>query len=59
LTRRLARHSFVAGDDYAVADITAQVTVDLMRLPKISLLDDCWHVARWHADASARPRAGA
>lgn len=59
LDAQLARHSFVAGDAYTIADITAQVTVDFMRLPKIAVPEDCTHLRRWHAEVAARPSAGA
>jgi glutathione S-transferase len=57
LDNQLARHTFVTGDAYTIADITAQIAVDFMRLPKLSLPDDCSHVRRWHALVSARPSA--
>ena len=59
LDAQLARHSFVAGDAYTIADISAQITVDFMRLPRIAVPDDCPHLRRWHAEVSARPSAGA
>jgi len=59
LDAQLARHRFVTGDTYTIADITAQITVDFMRLPKIAVPEDCAHVKRWHAETSARPSAGA
>jgi glutathione S-transferase len=59
LDNQLARHIFVTGDTYTIADITAQIAVDFMRLPKLSLPDDCSHVRRWHALVSARPSAKA
>lgn len=59
LDAQLSRHRFVTGDAYTVADITAQITVDFMRLPKLQIPEDCRHVRRWHAEVSARPSAGA
>ena len=58
LDAQLARHRFVTGDTYTVADITAQVTVDFMRLPKLQVPEECQHIGRWHAEVSARPSAG-
>jgi glutathione S-transferase len=60
LEARLSEVSFVAGDRYSVADITALVTVDFatkaidMPLPE-------GHVAtkRWYAEVSGRASAGA
>jgi glutathione S-transferase len=59
LDKQLARHTFVTGDAYTIADITAQIAVDFMRLPKLTIPDDCSHVSRWHALVSARPSAKA
>jgi glutathione S-transferase len=59
LDNQLARHTFVTGDTYTIADITAQIAVDFMRLPKLAIPDDCSDVKRWHALVSARPSAKA
>jgi glutathione S-transferase len=59
LDAQLTRHSFVAGDAYTIADITALITIDFMRLPKIPIPGECVHIARWHAAVAARPSAGA
>jgi glutathione S-transferase len=59
LDNQLARHTFVTGVTYTIADITALIAVDFMRLPKLSIPDDCSHVSRWHALVSARPSAKA
>lgn len=55
LERELGTRQFVAGDRFSVADITAGVTVDFMRAPKIELPADMKNVHRWHAEISARP----
>jgi glutathione S-transferase len=59
LDSQLSRHTFVTGETYTIADITAQVAIDFMRLPKILVPDDCLNLKRWHAAVSARPSAGA
>ena len=56
---QLARHPFVAGPRYSIADITALVTVDFARWAKLSVPDECSHLRRWHAEVSARPSAKA
>jgi glutathione S-transferase len=56
---RLAHHSFVAGQRYSIADITALVTIDFARWAKLAIPDECSHLRRWHADVSARPSAKA
>ena len=38
-------------------DITAQVFVDFARWIKVPVPDGCAHLARWHAEVSARPSA--
>ena len=50
---------FVVGSDYTVADITAMVAVDFMRVSKLTVPDDLANVKRWHAAVSARPSAAA
>lgn len=59
LDRELAGNAFIAGDAYTVADITALVAVDFMRLPRIKIPDELTNLKRWHADVSARPSAKA
>lgn len=56
---QLAGNTFVAGDAYSVADITALVAVDFMRPARITLPPELKNVARWHAEVSARPSAKA
>jgi glutathione S-transferase len=55
LDRELAGRQFVAGDRFTVADITAGVTADFMRAPKIAMPADLKNVHRWHAEVTARP----
>ncbi len=55
----LAEREFVAGDQYTIADITAQVAIDFARVVKIRIQPDQKHLARWHEAVSARPSAGA
>jgi glutathione S-transferase len=59
LDGELQNRSFVAGPDYSVADITALVAVDFMRVSKLAVPDDLVHVRRWHEAVSARPSAAA
>jgi glutathione S-transferase len=59
LDGELARRSFVAGDDYTVADITAMIAVDFMRVSKMAVPDALTHLKRWYAAASERPSAKA
>jgi len=59
LDRQLAEHEFIAGERYSVADITAQVTIDFMKVPKLVVPEELTNVKRWHAAVSARPSAKA
>ena len=59
LDRELKDRPYVAGADYTVADITALVAVDFMRVSKISVPDSLSHLQRWHKAVSARPSAAA
>ena len=59
LDAQLAKHKFVAGERYSVADITAQVAVDFMKPSKIEMPAEFVNVRRWHAEVSARPSARA
>src|SRR5476649_1113029 len=59
LDGELAKREFIAGDNFSVADITAQVTVDFMKPARLTIPDDVSNVKRWHAAVSARPSARA
>ncbi|MGL4635082.1 MAG: glutathione S-transferase family protein [Beijerinckiaceae bacterium] len=59
LDDQLASHTFVTGETYTIADITAQIAIDFMKLPKLSIPDDCTNILRWHALVSARASAKA
>ena len=59
LDGELKDRPFVAGRGYSVADITALVAVDFMRVSKMAVPDDLANVRRWHAAVSARPSAAA
>jgi len=55
----LASRPYVAGKDFTVADITAMVAVDFMRVSKLAVPDNLSHLRRWHEQVSARPSAAA
>ena len=59
LDKELAGRPFIAGDRFSVADITALVAVDFMKPARIQRPPELTHVARWHAEVSARPSAKA
>lgn len=55
----MGKREFVAGNRFTIADITALVTVDFMRVIKFSLTPEMKNLSRWHAAVSARPSAKA
>jgi glutathione S-transferase len=59
LDRELENRTYIAGENYTVADITAMVAVDFMRVSKLAVPDNLSNVRRWHNDVSARPSAAA
>ena len=59
LDRELKDRAFVAGAEYSVADITALVAVDFMRVSKLAAPQSFGNLQRWHKAVSARPSAAA
>jgi glutathione S-transferase len=59
LDGELAGRPFLAGSDFSIADITALVAVDFMKVSKLAVPEDLAHVRRWYDDVSARPSAKA
>ena len=59
LDAELAGRPFVAGEHFTIADITAYVSVNFMKLARIPLPEDLPHVRRWHGEIAARPAIGA
>jgi glutathione S-transferase len=57
LDGELKGRAYLAGADYSVADITALVAVDFMRVSKLAIPDALANVKRWHEKVSARPNA--
>jgi glutathione S-transferase len=59
LDGELKDRPYVAGSAFTVADITALIAVDFMRVSKMAVPDDLANVRRWHGAVSARPSAKA
>jgi glutathione S-transferase len=59
LDLELASRRYLAGNAFSIADITAMVAADFAKPARIKFPDDLVHFARWRADVSARPSAGA
>ena len=58
LNREMGTREFIAMNSYTVADITALVAVDFMRVIKMDL-EEYQNLQRWHEAVSARPSAKA
>jgi glutathione S-transferase len=59
LDGELAKRQFIAGEHYTVADITAMIAIDFMKVSKIFVPNDHTHLKRWHGEVSARPSSKA
>ncbi len=55
LDQRLAEHTYLGGARFSLADITAAVAVDFMRVVKIRPDERHPHVLRWRALLATRP----
>jgi len=56
---RLKEARFIAGDEFSIADITALVAVDFMRVMGLRRSEGLGNLERWHREVSARPSASA
>jgi glutathione S-transferase len=59
LNNRLEQVSFVAGEKFSAADITALVTIDFAKALDISVPEGHRALTRWYEAVSARPSASA
>jgi glutathione S-transferase len=59
LDGELKDRAYVTGTDFTIADITALVAVDFMRVSKMTVPDELTNVRRWYEAVSARPSASA
>lgn len=59
LNARLQEAPFIAGDRFTIADITAWVALDFMRVLRAPLPDGCDALADWHGRMKTRPSAAA
>ena len=55
----LAGRSFVCGEAFSIADITALVSVDFAKWTKLVVPEECVNLRRWYEAVSARPSAKA
>lgn len=59
LDRELEGRPFIAGEHYSIADITAMVAFDFMKLARIACPDAHTNVWRWYRTVASRPSAAA
>jgi len=59
LDGELKNRPYLAGEKYSVADITAMIAVDFMRVAKLAVPDALANLKRWHASVASRPSAAA
>ena len=59
LDGELKSRAYIAGAQFTVADITALVAVDFMKVSKLAVPDELTDLRRWYAAVSARPSAAA
>ena len=55
LNERLAGREFIATDRFSIADITAEVAVDIARVVKVRVTEAHPHLMRWRAAMAERP----
>lgn len=54
---QLASHTFIAGNQISVADITAMIALDFIKPAKITIPEELAHLHRWFQMMKARPSA--
>jgi len=59
LDGELAGRSFLAGDEFSIADITGFVAIQFMKPARIDMPEGLAHVKRWYDTIAARPSAAA
>lgn len=59
LNEHLANSTYIAGDSFSIADITALCTLDFARVIKLKPLDSHTHIQRWYELVASRPSAQA
>lgn len=59
LDKELVTRDFIADDSYSIADITALVAIDFMKVAKIEMPEGLVNLKAWYERVSERPSAGA
>lgn len=56
---RLSQHTYLAGEKFSIADITAVCAIDFGRVVKLRISPEQTHLQRWYDLVSSRPAARA
>ncbi len=59
LDNELGSKTFIAGNIFSIADITALVAIDFMKPAKIEKPEELKHLKRWYEEVSSRPSTSA
>ena len=59
MDQELATRPYIAGQDFSIADITALVAIDFMKVARIQRPDSLLNLDRWYKSVSSRPSAKA
>ena len=59
LNDHLASATYVVGEQFTLADITALVMIDFAQWSKVTIREEWPHLQRWYDQVSARPSAAA
>lgn len=59
LDGELKGRAFIAGDRFSIADITAMIATDFMKVARIDRPENMPNFDRWYDDVSSRPSAAA
>jgi glutathione S-transferase len=60
LDRHLENHTYLAGEEFSIADIVALCTIDFAaKLNELPHSSEQAHLDRWHQSVSGRPSAKA
>lgn len=59
LNKELAERSFIAGDEFTIADITGLIAIDFMKPARLQVPDELTNLLGWYKRVKARPSASA
>lgn len=59
LDKHLATSTYIAGDEFSIADISALVSIDFNRVNRIEIEEGQENLKRWYSAVSSRPSAKA